>query len=309
MAGEQIYRFGGGKITTIDWTADANGSKGDLVVVGRDVGFLLDDVTSGKVVAVGLECDLATVPQPSTAKAWKAGEPVAWHNGEIALNTALTSNLIGYVHHDTAASETRVPIVWRSTNDTIGNSFYQALNPTTTPPFGGHNISVTGAEHDITASSHPNGQSWVLCETTTLGIRANIPIEVDYEGDLLFRLEQKGLVRLRIGYVMWHSDAQKKATIWRSAWREGIRNQEVGVAMDVFSNHNLLPIGAPVPNDMGNNTVVTADDFTNGIPVQIVLNVAGFANQSFTNRNDIDLRHLELFNPQVVTKQVGGVIV
>ena len=307
MAGEQIYRLGGGKITTVDWTADANGSKGDLVVAGGQPGFLLDDVTSGKVVAVGLECDLVTVPQPTTARAWKAGQPVAWSNGGLAPNTALTSDRLGYVHHDVEASEGRVPVVWRTTNDVIGNSFYQALNPTTTPAFGGHNISLSGSE--LTALTHPNGQSWVLCETTTLGIRPNVPIEVDYEGDLLFRVSTKSLVRVRIGYVMWHSDAQKKATIWRNAWREAASNQEVGVAMDVFSNHNLLPIGAPVPNDLGNNTVVTADDFTNGIPVQILINIAGFANQSFTNRKNITPAHLELFNPQIVTKQVGGVVI
>lgn len=302
MAGELILPYAHG-VRSVDYTAPADGARGDLVELPGGIGFLMDDVSANGVVAVGIDAPLVTVPQPTTAKAWKAGEAVyLTHDREFSGPTMIARARVGYVHHDTPSTETRVPVVWSPG----AGHFYEALNPRTTPSFmlpGGPVLTSGQINKDGAATIYR------LARTTTKGIQPGVPVVVDYEGDILLRLNKSANVEYSLGYELWRNDATKRATIWRIAFREhGKNHNEVGLSMDSFSNQSILDVGTPVPNDGGSVTMVTADDFENGIEVDINLRLRAYKTDDHTaflgSRTQIE--YLEIEHPQVVTSQTGA---
>ena len=303
MAGELILPFAHG-VRSVDYTAPAAGKRGDLVMLPDGVGFLMADVEANGVVAVGVDAPFVTVPQPDTARAWKAGEAV-WldHDGKITGPTMIARWGIGYVHHDTPSTETRVPVVWAPRE----GHFYEALNPLTTPAFalpGGPVLTNAG---DIAKNG---GQLlWRLARTTTKGIRPGVPIVVDFEGDILISAGVGYNLEVSIGYELWRNVAAKRATVWRTSFRDASKKDtEVGLSMDSFSNQSILDVGVPIPNDDGGVTMITAADFEDGIEVDINLRLRAFAinDHSTAHGKAIPIKYLEIEHPQVVTSQTGA---
>ena len=306
MADELVRPDGGGDITSVDWTATSNGSRGDVVRVNSHLtGFLLSDVTTGNVAPVAVECKLATVPQPSTARAWKAGDLVGWHGGELVPKTTTVDSRVGYVHNDTASTEARVPVVWRGTNDNIGYSFFSILNERTTPSFGLTEITATTAIPDTDV-----GYQAILGTSNTLGVRPDVPINVDYEGSILITKRRGGdhvIMETSIGYILWPDDAAKKATFWRRSIIEARRGVEASVPLDSFSNISILSIGTPIPLDAGGSYSLVESDFDNGIPIEIRLRLRAYEDDDINTRDlGISFTHLALLHGQIVTHQIGG---
>ena len=194
---------------------------------------------------------------------------------------------------------------------TGGYSFHQVLNPQTTPAF-------MLADTSAGAIAKLGGQVIRdLCTTSTLGIRPGIPITVDYEGDLLhFNGSLNKNAEFSIGYILWHDDDAKKASIWRSSFRDSPRNKEIGISMDSFSSRGQVwDIGTMVPNDKSTAetpafTEVTAKDFEDGIPVKIQLRLRAFDINDHTKPagKKAPFNSIELLHPQIVTHQIGGPI-
>lgn len=142
MAGENIMPLSPMRMRSCDWTATANGSRGDWVQIGQVFNggpvtnaFLLDDVLKGGVVAVAYECELAEVPKPS-GETWTAGcwvfrnaqghfnnnNPATgftitppWTGNQISQRSSQQMRAgwrIGTVHHDAASTDTRAVINW-----------------------------------------------------------------------------------------------------------------------------------------------------------------------------------------------------
>lgn len=317
MAGELILRAAAGHIESLDWTSPAAGKRGDLVEVGDVYGYLLDDVAANGRVAVGIEGHV-TVPQPATARAWKAGELVhLTHEREFAGATPVARARIGYVHQDTPASETRVPVVWRPGP----GHYYQRLDHLTTPAFA-LDPPIRPSTKETIGHTPPGEILKTLCTTTTKGIAPGVPIEVNYEGDIKIEQNQEVNIEFGLGYVLWHDDAQKKATIWRRSQRNGAKNRGAGIGMDSFSNQSILEIGTVIPNDRTTDpanpvlTTVTAEDFENGIPVQILLRIHLYQRNNVQRRYgsaDGDdkistVENLHLDHGALVTRQRGPVL-
>ena len=305
MAGELILPHGHG-LRSVDYTAPAAGKRGDLVELPDGVGFLLGDVSANGVVAVGIDAAFVTVPQPDTARAWKAGEAV-WldHDRKVTGPTMIARWGLGYVHHDTPDTEARVPVVWAPRE----GHFYEALNPRTTPAFQlpGGPVLTGNAPGTITKDG---GQLvWRLARTSTKGIRPGVPIVVDYEGDILVTGNTSTNFEFAIGYELWRNVAAKRATVWRIVFRDGSkRASEIGLSMDSFSNQSILDVGVPIPNDDGGVTMVTAADFEDGIEVDIHLRLRAFAigDHSTALNKPVRIDYLEIEHPQVVTSQTGA---
>ena len=301
MAGEQVYRAGGGKVTTIDWTAPANASKGDIVSLGTTYGFLLDDVTANGVVAVGLECDLVTVPQPSTARAWKADESVGFTGAEIAP-LSLVNSRIGYVHHDVGADESRVPIVWRSTNELPLYAFYQSLDPTTTPVFNFPDITTTvNISRQVGA-----GYQYTMGNSNLLGIRPGLPITVEFGGSI-DHFMGNGLYRISMAYILFNNTANRRVTQWIDVWQDGRRNRRRIIPMSVYNREFTLEVGDTFTNDDGLTTTVTQTDFDFGLAVSHRLRVNKF-NDAGNSLDDGTIIQMHYANPRVVTTQLGGML-
>jgi len=309
VAGEKVFPHSRA-MTSVEWTAPGVVRKGDIVDTGGRLGFALESGKRGARIAVAIECDLVYVPQPSPALAWKAGESVGWHGGAAVKALPRHDHSIGIVHHDTPDTEDAVPVVWRSGSAPPGYSFYQALNPLTTPAFGLASVTTRTAIPD-----DPGALIYTLATTSTLGIRPGAPVCVDYEGDLLWTRpgkERKNNMEVSIGYQLWHDRAGKRATIWRRSFRDSFMGDEIGISMDSFSNHSILDIGIQIPNDRSTSdnqrfTTVSAADFDDGIPVKILLRFRGFSAGDLNKRQKAAyLNPIHLLHPQVVTYQIGG---
>jgi len=323
MAGEQVYRHSL-SATSIDYTASEAGKRGDIVDVGGRLAFLLDDVAKGGRVAAAVECDLVYISQPAQALAWMAGEPVGWHGDEAVKGRSYHDHSIGIVHHDTPATEKLIPLIWRSGAAPPGYSYYQMLNPQTTPAF-----TLTSITRNAEIPDTDAGLQYRLCRTTTLGIRPGVPIVVDYEGDLLWTRNRptrppQANMEVSIGYQLWRDDAAKRATIWRRSFRDSQAEREIGISMDSFSNQSILDIGTMIPNDKSTPfiagvdgapdtpavtqfTEVTAADFEKGINVDILLRFRVFTPGNLEHRlKGGRVNPVHLLHPQIVTSQIGG---
>ena len=262
MAGEKIYRYGRA-VKSIDWTATANGSKGDLIELPSGYGFLLDDVRRGGRVAVALECDLVTVPQPDTARAWKAGEPV-YLDGDDKIDdeTNIAKAKLGVVHHDIDATEARVPIVWQPDY----GHYFQEITGSTTPAIG---IDVSSNQR------LDNGLQLyyqdLMSGTTLKGIRPGVPIYVTFSGFLEWRMSKAVVSEILVSYFLFHNSTSRIAVIENTYRRQERSNYRQSIALNDFSFHfNIKPGDALDRGRVGNGrTVVSARDFTDGIPVRL----------------------------------------
>ena len=125
MAGEEAVIRSPRSMVTIEWTADARASKGDIITAVSLWGIVLEDVRRGDTVAVCIDCDLIEMKKFEGTEgetAWKAGHRIALSGGPNARKFADADRedprprhpeILGFVHKDTATTDTRIEIVWR----------------------------------------------------------------------------------------------------------------------------------------------------------------------------------------------------
>ena len=291
---------------SVDWTATADVARGDIVELPDGLmGFALAEIKDTETGAVAIEADLVTVPQPDTARAWKAGEPVYLDaDRKTAPDSAIVLARLGYVHHDTPATQSRVPVVWRPG---VGH-FFEELTQNSTPA-----MSVTA----------PSGQrqrldqtpfEWTtdIVSTNLKGIRPGVPIHVTYEGALRWQINKNIDTELIVSYLLWESIPSRRATIehtFRQQTRSGATST---ISLDNFSIHFTLKTGDLVPRGRiaaGAVTEVLARDFTNGIPVRLALRVRALKAGSLEVTSDTTrLQSLAGEEMQMITVQRGDAI-
>ena len=291
---------------SVDWTATADTARGDLVELPDGLmGFALSEIKDTETGAVAIEADLVTVPQPDTARAWKAGEPVYLDaDKKTAPDSAIVLARLGYVHHDTPATASRIPVVWRPG---VGH-FFEELTQTTTPA-----MSVT-APMGAAARLDTGDQEYVtdIVSTNLKGIRPGVPVHVTYEGALRWEINKNVETEITISYLLWESIPSRRATIehtFRQVTRNGTNST---ISLDNFSIHFTLKPGDLISRGRiaaGAVTEVLQRDFTNGIPIRLTARVQAYKDKG---ANLVDgttrlaaLRGIEM---QMVTVQRGDPI-
>ena len=258
---------------SVDWVATGDVAKGDLVELsGGLVGFALGEAKATETVAVGIEADLVTVPQPDTARAWKAGEQVNIDiEGKSVGAANITRARLGFVHHDTPATQGRVPVVWRP----APGHFFEELTQTTTPamtltaPAGMAQRLDTGSQEFVTD----------IVSTNLKGIRPGVPVHVTYEGSLRWEINKNIESEITLSYLLWESIPSRRAVIehtFRQVTRNGTNST---ISLDNLSIHFTLKPGDLVSRGRiaaGAVTEVLTRDFTNGIPVRLSLRVRAY---------------------------------
>ena len=198
MAGELILPLKL-NIRSVDWTATGDVARGDLVELTDGlVGFALGEAKATETVAVGIEADLVTVPQPDTARAWKAGEQVNIDlEGKSVGAANITRARLGFVHHDTPATQSRVPVVWRPG----AGHFFEELTESTTPA-----MTVTGpAGARQRLDQTPFVWETDIVSTNLKGIRPGVPVHVTYEGALRWKINKNIEAEITISYLLWEA--------------------------------------------------------------------------------------------------------
>ena len=286
---------------SVDWTATADTARGDLVeLTGGLVGFALGEAKATETVAVGIEADLVTVPQPDTARAWKAGEQVFIDvDGKTSGPRDITRAKLGFVHHDTAATEARIPIVWLPDY----GRYYQELTEETTPA-----LSVTApAGQQQRLDLIPQHWETNIVTTTLKGIREGVPVHVTYEGAIRSEINKNVETEIIVSYFLWESIPSKIATIEHTIVQTTRSGEDYSASLDNFSIHFNLKVGDLVPRGRlaaGAVTEVTRADFTNGIPVRLALRVRGLV-QGNAPQNTTRLAKLQGEEMQMITIQQG----
>ena len=301
MAGELILPL---KLNmrSVDWTATGDVARGDLVELpGGLVGFALGEAKATETVAVGIEADLVTVPQPDTARAWKAGEQVNIDlEGKSVGAANITRARLGFVHHDTPATQSRVPVVW---SPGVGH-FFEELTEDTTPA-----MTITapaGQEQRL-----DNGdQQWFtdIIKTNLKGIRPGVPVHVTYEGAITWAISKAVISEITISYLLWESVPSRLAIIEHSFNVTTRVNQTSTISLDNFAIHFTLKPGDLVSRGraaQGAVTEVLASDFTNGIPVRVVIrirawkpNTPGTVNDNQTRLNSVSGHEMQMITVQ-----------
>ena len=291
---------------SVDWTATADTARGDLVELPDGLmGFALSEIKDTETGAVAIEADLVTVPQPDTARAWKAGEPIYLDaDKKTAPDSAIVLARLGYVHHDTPATASRIPVVWRPG---VGH-FFDELTQTTTPAMTV--TAPTGANQRLDQAP----QQWEtnIVSTNLKGIRPGVPVHVTYEGALRWQINKNVESEITLSYLLWESIPSRRATIEHSFRIQTRSGANTTISLDNFSIHFTLKAGDLVPRGRiaaGAVTEVLARDFTNGIPVRLVARVRALKGNS---NNIIDvatrLNVLTGLEMQMVTVQRGDPI-
>ena len=305
MAGELILPL---KLNmrSVDWTATGDVARGDLVELTDGlVGFALGEAKATETVAVGIEADLVTVPQPDTARAWKAGEQVNIDlEGKSVGPANITRARLGFVHHDTPATASRVPVVWRPSE----GHFFEELTQTTTPAMSV--TAPTGANQRLDQT--PFFWETNIVSTNLKGIRPGVPVHVTYEGAINWEINKSVDSDITVSYILWESIPSRRAVIEHSFRANSRSGTTAGISLDNFSIHFTLKTGDLVPRGRiaaGAVTEVLARDFTNGIPVRLALRVRAFKVGS-NNLVDQTTRLAELSGTemQMITIQRGDPI-
>ena len=305
MAGELILPL---KLNmrSVDWTATGDLARGDLVELTDGlVGFALGEAKATETVAIGIEADLVTVPQPDTARAWKAGEQVNIDlEGKSVGAANITRARLGFVHHDTPATQSRVPVVWRPG---VGH-FFEELTQTTTPamtvtaPAGMAQRLDTGAQEYTTD----------IVSTNLKGIRPGVPVHVTYEGALRWTINKNIESEVTLSYLLWESIPSRRATIEHTFRQVTRNNANSTISLDNFSVHFTLKPGDLIPRGRiaaGAVTEVLQRDFTNGIPVRLSLRVRAYKDDGdVLVDNTTRLSSLEGIEMQMITVQRGDPI-
>ena len=306
MAGELILPL---KLNmrSVDWTATADTARGDLVDLPDGLmGFALAEIKATETGAVAIEADLVTVPQPDTARAWKAGEPVYLDaDRKTAPDSAIVLARLGYVHHDTPATASRIPVVWRPG---VGH-FFEELTEDTTPAMT--ITAPTGQEQRL-----DNGdQQWStdIVKTNLKGIRPGVPVHVTYEGAVTWAISKAVISEMTISYLLWESVPSRLAIIEHSFNETTRVNQTTTISLDNFSIHFTLKPGDLISRGRaaaGAVTEVLASDFTNGIPVRLVIRIRAFNNDGngAINNTQTRLNNVAGHEMQMITVQRGDPI-
>ena len=291
---------------SVDWVATGDVARGDLVELTDGlVGFALGEAKATETVAVGIEADLVTVPQPDTARAWKAGEQVNIDiEGKSVGAANITRARLGFVHHDTPATQGRVPVVWRPG---VGH-FFEELTQTTTPA-----MSVTApAGQKQRLDLTPFVWETNIVSTNLKGIRPGVPVHVTYEGALRWQINKNIDSEVVISYLLWESVPSRRATI-EHTFRQQTRNgAATTMSLDNFSIHFTLKTGDLVSRGRiapGAVTEVLARDFTNGIPVRVTARIRALkANVETVATDPTRLSSLAGEEMQMITVQRGDPI-
>ena len=291
---------------SVDWVATGDVAKGDLVELpGGLVGFALGEAKATKTVAVGIEADLVTVPQPDTARAWKAGEQINIDlEGKSVGAANITRARLGFVHHDTPATQSRVPVVWRPG---VGH-FFEELTQTTTPamtvtaPAGASQRLDTGDQQFTTD----------IVSTNLKGIRPGVPVHVTYEGALRWQINKNIEAEITLSYLLWESVPSRRAIIEHTFRQVSRNNANNTISLDNLSIHFTLKTGDLVPRGRiaaGAVTEVLARDFTNGIPVRLSLRIRAYTNNGTNLVSETTrLSSLAGIEMQMITIQRGDPI-
>ena len=267
MAGELILPLSRKPPLSVDYATTAALSRGDLVELPGGPGFALADANANTTVAVGVQSPMVSVPQPTTARAWKAGEPVYLdHDNEFVHQTNIARWRIGWCHEDTAIDAKRVPVVWSPSE----GHYYRRFSADTTPKL---------ADALITSQQNvaENG-SWetTLLTTDLKGIRQGAIVHFEYDGDLVWLLaNRKPALVITIITTLWHSISARAVSRETTALRYTAQGQTNGISMASFSEDlDAMSIGTSFTSDGGNAFTVGKQDFDDGIPFQIKLRVA-----------------------------------
>ena len=291
---------------SVDWVATGDVAKGDLVELpGGLVGFALGEAKATETVAVGIEADLVTVPQPDTARAWKAGEQVNIDiEGKSVGAANITRARLGFVHHDTPATQSRIPVVWRPG---VGH-FFEELTESTTPA-----MTVTapsGARQRLDQT--PFEWTTDIISTSLKGIRPGVPVHITYEGALRWQINKAVENEITLSYLLWESIPSRRAVIEHTFRQRTTSGATSTISLDNFSIHFTLKPGDLVSRGRiaaGAVTEVLARDFTNGIPVRLAARIRAFKG---TSQDIIDsTTRLQSFTGQemqMVTLQRGDPI-
>ena len=289
---------------SVDWVATRDVAKGDLVELpGGLVGFALAEIKNTEAGAIAIEADLVTVPQPDTARAWKAGEPVYI---DADRKTVGTSNIVlarlGFVHHDTPATQTRVPIVW---SPDYGH-FFQELTQSTTPQM------VITAPSGAAQRLDNDDQQWTttIVRTNLKGIRPGAPVHVTYEGDIEWKIGKNVDAEITISYILWETVPSRIATIEHSFRQNSRATSTNSISLDNFSIHFTINPGDLVSRGrfaMNAVTEVLQSDFTNGIPTRLDLTIKALQQGTDNIINTrTNLSEIEGHEMQMVTIQRGA---
>ena len=272
MAGELILPLKL-NIRSVDWTATGDVARGDLVELTDGlVGFALGEAKATETVAVGIEADLVTVPQPDTARAWKAGEQVNIDlEGKSVGAANITRARLGFVHHDTPATQSRIPVVWRPTE----GHFFEELTQSTTPAMTV--TAPTGSNQRLDQAP----QQWEtnIVSSSLKGIRPGVPVHVTYEGALTWQINKNVESEILLSYLLWESIPSRRATIEHTFRLQTRSGANTTISLDNFSIHFTLKPGDLVSRGRiapGAVTEVLQRDFTNGIPVRLVARIRAF---------------------------------
>ena len=268
MAGEQVLRLSGRQPQSVDYVAAAAGKRGDIVDVNGKAAFLLDDVSANGRVAAAIGCDLVTVPQPTTAQAWKAGDSVYIDkDGGISGRTSIARHKLGCVHEDVADTATRVPIVWQPDY----GHFYLEMHADTTPAFS---LTPVTASPVVRLDTANNRAGFYYQDLTAIGavnikgIRPNVPVYIDYDGFLYWVCLQNTNAEITISFVLWETDSGRATAIRHKHITDSRKGSELSEALRGFSNQFVIGVG-----DTFGSTTVTQADFDDGIPVRMGLQV------------------------------------
>ena len=290
---------------SVDWTATADTARGDLVELPDGLmGFALAEIKDTETGAVAIEADLVTVPQPDTARAWKAGEPVYLDaDKKTAPDSAIVLARLGYVHHDTPATASRIPVVWRPG---VGH-FFEELTQTTTPAMTV--TAPTGASQRLDQT--PFQWTTDIVSTNLKGIRPGVPVHVTYEGALRWSINKNIDSEIIISYLLWENIPSRRATIEHTFRQQTRSGATTTISLDNFSIHFTLKTGDLVPRGRiaaGAVTEVLARDFTNGIPVRLTARVRALKPSGEVNDSLTRLQSLVGEEMQMITVQRGDPI-
>ncbi len=309
MAGEQVLRLSGRQPQSVDYVAAAAGKRGDIVDVNGKAAFLLDDVSANGRVAAAIGCDLVTVPQPTTAQAWKAGDSVYIDkDGGISGRTSIARHKLGCVHEDVADTATRVPIVWQPDY----GHFYLEMHASTTPAFRlpkpanparpnlGSNNGTSQYYDNLTVSGTVNLK----------GIRPNVPVFIDYDGFVYWVMNKNVTAEIIIMFLFWENTPSKVATLEHKHITDTRKGSEYSEALRGFSNQFVIGVGDFVPRARlaaGAVTEVTQADFDNGIPVRMGFRIRALDPANPHNSDPKVLEENVTLNP-LIGEELGCVI-
>ena len=285
---------------SVDYTTTAALSRGDLVELPGGPGFALADANANTTVAVGVQSPMVSIAQPATPRAWKAGELVYLNaDNEFVSRTNIAKWLIGWVHEDTSADAKRVPVVWSPSE----GHFHLMLDEDTTPKFG--MTSVTSGNQIPSGSVDTHR----LCQTTTKGIRSGAPVRFDFDGSLLWQGNADHVAELTFILTFWYGIDAKQIVKRTSTYHQARQNRSEGTVLSGFSQTIMFTVGSDIEDDVTANraTTITAQDFEDGIPLQVDFEFAPRVRNDYTtaHADQVNVNPIHMLHPHMIISQSG----